>query len=57
MDAMLAGDPARTRAALASREQELDRASVRRMRATTALYGYLERGGLLAGPHDSLAHR
>jgi hypothetical protein len=51
---MLAGDPARTRAALASREQELDRASLRRVRATAALYGYLERSGQLAGT-DSLA--
>jgi DNA-binding transcriptional MerR regulator len=56
MDAMIAGDPARTRAALASREQELDRASLRRVRATAALYGYLERSGLVTGK-DTLVGR
>lgn len=42
MAAMRAGDPARTRTALASRQRELDDTSVRRARATAALYGYLE---------------
>jgi DNA-binding transcriptional MerR regulator len=47
--AMVAGDPARTRTALASRLRELGRASVRRARATAALVDYLERTGLLSG--------
>lgn len=41
--AMVAGDPARTRTALASRQRELDQASARRMRATAALHLYVER--------------
>jgi DNA-binding transcriptional MerR regulator len=47
MAAMVAGDPARTRTALASRQRELDRASVQRVRATAALYRYLEHSGRL----------
>lgn len=45
--AMIAGDPARTRTALASRQQELNRASIHRTRATAALYQYLLNGGSL----------
>lgn len=41
VSAMRAGDPARTRTALMSRQRELNEASVRRARATAALYGYL----------------
>lgn len=56
MAAMVAGDPARTRTALTSRQRDLDRASVLRVRATAALYRYLERSGRLdedspAAPH------
>src|SRR5688572_24921064 len=45
--AMVAGDPARTRTALTSRLRELGEASVRRARATAALFAYLERTDLL----------
>jgi DNA-binding transcriptional MerR regulator len=41
MAAMVAGDPARTREALASRQRDLNRASVARARGTAALYGYM----------------
>lgn len=47
MAAMLAGDPARTRTALASRQLELNHASIQRARATAALYHYLHHGGIL----------
>ncbi|GAA0904458.1 MerR family transcriptional regulator [Virgisporangium ochraceum] len=47
MAAMVAGDPARTRTALASRQRDLDRASVERARGTAALYRYLETSGAL----------
>jgi DNA-binding transcriptional MerR regulator len=50
--AMVAGDPARTRTALTSRLRELGEASIRRTRATAALFGYLERAGLLTGVTD-----
>jgi DNA-binding transcriptional MerR regulator len=50
--AMVAGDPARTRAALASRQRELNQLSIRRTRATAALYHYLGNSGLL-GPDIS----
>jgi DNA-binding transcriptional MerR regulator len=43
VSAMQAGDPARTRTALTSRQRELNEASVRRARATAALYLYIER--------------
>lgn len=41
MAAMVAGDPARTREALASRQNDLNRASVARARGTAALYAYM----------------
>jgi DNA-binding transcriptional MerR regulator len=47
MAAMVAGDPARTRDALASRRRDLDRASVDRARGTAALFRYLETGDAL----------
>ncbi|GAA0923214.1 MerR family transcriptional regulator [Virgisporangium aurantiacum] len=50
--AMVAGDPARTRTALTFRLRELGEASIRRTRATAALFMYLERAGLLAGVPD-----
>jgi hypothetical protein len=37
------GGPERVRAELAKREQELHRRSLRRLRASAALYGYLQR--------------
>jgi DNA-binding transcriptional MerR regulator len=40
------GSPERVRAELARREQELHRRSLRRLRASAALYGYLQRLGL-----------
>lgn len=43
VSAMRAGDPARTRTALMSRQRELNETSVRRARATAALYVYLAR--------------
>jgi DNA-binding transcriptional MerR regulator len=43
VSAMQAGDPARTRTALMSRQRELNETSVRRARATAALYAYIER--------------
>lgn len=42
MAAMVAGDPARTRDALASRQRDLNRASAARARGTAALYGYMQ---------------
>lgn len=45
MDAMHAGDPARTRTALLSRLRDLDRLSWKRIRATAAFFAYLERVG------------
>jgi DNA-binding transcriptional MerR regulator len=47
ISAMVAGDPARTRTALASRQRDLNRASVARAKATGALYAYLESSGLV----------
>lgn len=40
------GSPERVRAELARREQELHRRSLRRLRASAALYAYLQRLGL-----------
>jgi DNA-binding transcriptional MerR regulator len=40
------GSPERVRTELAKREQELHRRSLRRLRASAALYAYLERSGL-----------
>jgi DNA-binding transcriptional MerR regulator len=40
------GSPERVRAELAKREQELHNRSLKRLRASSALYGYLERLGL-----------
>lgn len=42
MDAMLADDPARTRTALTARQRELDETGRRRIRATAALWRYVE---------------
>jgi DNA-binding transcriptional MerR regulator len=44
------GNPERVRAELATREQELHRRSMVRLRASAALYGYLERRGLTGIP-------